>query len=79
MRCRYGSVKKMAQAASAAAAGKGAGTCACDSNAASTAGGEAPGGINVVYGEVTFPIRYNTGYAVSATMETIRLLSWTSE
>ncbi|KXZ43603.1 hypothetical protein GPECTOR_85g333 [Gonium pectorale] len=47
----YGSVKKMAQAASAAAAGRGAGT-----DPAAGSGGEAPGGINVVYGEVTFPI-----------------------
>ncbi|EFJ40706.1 hypothetical protein VOLCADRAFT_119903 [Volvox carteri f. nagariensis] len=46
----YGSVKKMAQAASASAAGKGAGT------AAAVGEGEAPGGINVVYGEVKFPI-----------------------
>ncbi|GLC60560.1 hypothetical protein PLESTB_001626900 [Pleodorina starrii] len=50
----YGSVKKMAQAASAAAAGRGAGTSAADGGGGGD--GEAPGGINVVYGEVTFPI-----------------------
>ncbi|GFR49694.1 hypothetical protein Agub_g11844 [Astrephomene gubernaculifera] len=65
----YGSVKKMAQAASAAAAGRGAGwdpSSGSSSRAAggsgaggagASGGGEAAGGLNVVYGEVTFPIR----------------------
>ncbi|GIL80140.1 hypothetical protein Vretifemale_9315 [Volvox reticuliferus] len=53
---RYGSVKKMAQAASAAAAGRGAGTANVP-GAGAGSDGEANGGINVVYGEVKFPIR----------------------
>ncbi|GIL54670.1 hypothetical protein Vafri_10411 [Volvox africanus] len=56
----YGSVKKMAQAASAAAAGRGAGTAPgsgpTPAPGAGSSSGEAPGGINVVYGEVTFPL-----------------------
>lgn len=57
----YGSVKKMAQEAAAAVAGHGAGTVP-QSPAAAGAGvdaeaGEAAGGLNVVYGEVKFPIR----------------------
>ncbi|KAG2497474.1 hypothetical protein HYH03_004628 [Edaphochlamys debaryana] len=52
----YGSVKKMAQAASAAAAGRGAGTDPSSEAGAGAGDGEAPGGIRVVYGEVTFPI-----------------------
>ncbi|GLI71197.1 hypothetical protein VaNZ11_016316 [Volvox africanus] len=54
----YGSVKKMAQAALAAAAGRGAGTAPAPAPApgADITGGEAPGDINVVYGEVTFPL-----------------------
>lgn len=56
----YGSVKKMAQAAAAAVAGRGAGTVPHSPAAGAGAGaeaGEAAGGLNVVYGEVKFPIR----------------------